>query len=272
LVAAHVLAPAGVDIRNKWQIRGNQPGEPPESRELGVEVPANGLYLREDIEIKCNIAMVSFVKAQLKASSKVLVDRFVKKAELLDSGVLHAMFEDGKLKTINPADRRSTMPTSPTPSALSSPRMSYQTPAYNNSGYAAHPGQGYQKQEYQAYGPPPQYAQGPAFELPGDFQPLGSPQPPQQSPHLHPQQAIAYEKRFSAASSQSSHPSPGLSPGWSDYSNNTRPTSYSSNASQMRSPGMDQKGFVAELPAMDERVATQPEPRYPYGPNDPLHN
>lgn len=47
------------------------------------------------------------MKNQLKAASKVLVDRLIKKAELLDAGVLQAMMEDGKLRTYNPADRSS---------------------------------------------------------------------------------------------------------------------------------------------------------------------
>lgn len=104
----HVYAPMGVDIRNNWRVAGNQPGETrQEVRELGVAgIPPDGLYLREDIEIRCNIALVSFVKAQLKASTKVLVDRLIKKAELLDAGVLQAMMDQGgKLRTVNPADR-----------------------------------------------------------------------------------------------------------------------------------------------------------------------
>lgn len=84
----------------------------PETKELGSGAPASGLYLREDIEIKCNPAMVSFVKKEMKASSKTMVDRLVKKAELIDAGVLSAMFDDGKLKTMNPADRSQTFQTS----------------------------------------------------------------------------------------------------------------------------------------------------------------
>lgn len=105
----HTYAPANVDIRIKYRIGGNQPGvEPPEQQEIGLAAlgaPKDGLYLREDIEIRCNFAMVGFVKTQLKAASKEMVDRIIKKAELLDSGVLQAMIEDGKLKTINPNDR-----------------------------------------------------------------------------------------------------------------------------------------------------------------------
>ncbi|ODA77345.1 hypothetical protein RJ55_06973 [Drechmeria coniospora] len=104
-----IKAPMNVDLRNKYRIAGNQPGiELPEAREIGLEAlgaPADGLYLREDIEIKCNIAMVGFVKTQLKAASREMVQRIIKKAELLDAGVLHAMMENGKLKTYNPNDR-----------------------------------------------------------------------------------------------------------------------------------------------------------------------
>lgn len=89
----HIYAPAGVDLRNKWQIRGNQPGEPPEQRELGSGAPPEGLYLREDVEIKCNFAMVPFVKSETKAASKVLVDRLIKKAELIDQEILRQMME-----------------------------------------------------------------------------------------------------------------------------------------------------------------------------------
>ncbi|KKK13081.1 hypothetical protein P175DRAFT_0490711 [Aspergillus ochraceoroseus IBT 24754] len=104
----HMYAPMGIDLQSKWRIGGNQPDEPPELQESHLgNAPKNGLYLRENIEIECNITLMSFVKNQLKASSKVLVDRLIKKAELLDAGVLQAMMEDGKLRTFNPADRSS---------------------------------------------------------------------------------------------------------------------------------------------------------------------
>ena len=98
----HIYAPMGVDMRSKWQIRGNQPGEPREPRELGMDTPQEGLYLREDIEIICNIALTGFVKKEAKAATLTMVERLTRKAELLDEGVLHAMFEQGRLKTINP--------------------------------------------------------------------------------------------------------------------------------------------------------------------------
>src|SRR5271154_1034216 len=96
----HVYAPLGLDIRQKWQVRGNQPGEPPEVRELGeTTAPPTGLYLREDVDITCNITMAGFVKRQLKSATKIWVDRLIKKAELLDAGTLQAMMQNGRLRT-----------------------------------------------------------------------------------------------------------------------------------------------------------------------------
>ncbi|KAI1159145.1 hypothetical protein F5B18DRAFT_655965 [Nemania serpens] len=106
----HVYAPLNIDMRSKYRIGGNQPGiEPPEAPEIGLAalgVPKDGLYLREDIEVRCNIAMVGTVKTQMKASSKEMVDRIIKKAELLDSGLLQAMIEDGKMKTYKAQQQR----------------------------------------------------------------------------------------------------------------------------------------------------------------------
>ncbi|KAL2691387.1 hypothetical protein Neosp_001772 [[Neocosmospora] mangrovei] len=108
---SHIYIPLGVDMRNRYRVQGNQPGiEPPEQPELGLEelgAPKEGLYLRTDVDLKCNITMMGFVKAESRKASVEMVNRMVKKAELLDAGILKGMFEDGKLKTINPADRSS---------------------------------------------------------------------------------------------------------------------------------------------------------------------
>jgi len=154
----HIYAPANVDLRNKYRIAGNQPGvEPPEPPEIGMAqlgVPADGLYLREDIEIKCNVAMMSFVKSQLKAASKAMVQRIIKKAELLDSGVLQAMIEDGKLKTFNPNDRSSnrisTMSINRTPSTAPS--------NYSGGGGPSSPGLSYHGSVGHGQAPSPYYA------------------------------------------------------------------------------------------------------------------
>ncbi|KAI0011628.1 hypothetical protein F4779DRAFT_572649 [Xylariaceae sp. FL0662B] len=106
----HIYLPFNIDLRVKYRIAGNQPGvEPPEPPEIGQPgVPRDGLYLREDIEIRCNITMVGTVKSQMKAASKDMIERIIKKAELLDAGVLQAMIEDGRIKTFNPNDRTYT--------------------------------------------------------------------------------------------------------------------------------------------------------------------
>jgi hypothetical protein len=254
-IQTHIHAPMNIDMRNNWRICGNQPGEPPEAKELGIGAPAEGLYLREDIEIKCNVAMVSFVKSQMKAASKVMVDRMIRKAELLDAGVLQAMMEDGRLKTINPADRSSTMGTNSFHQSMS-PRMSYQPPM-SPSGRPYSPAD---IGRIASWGPGTQAANQMnaskfqevpvAMELPGDYyHPSGVPEQAQGG--LHPSYSVSSHNRFSTASSNTSSPDPNVSR-WSNYeSASSRPTSYTSDTG-MKSPGLEQKSFAAELPTHNE--------------------
>ncbi|KAM0272260.1 hypothetical protein ACHAQH_008757 [Verticillium albo-atrum] len=209
----HTYAPMNIDIRIKYRIEGNQPGvEPPVHAEIGLAdlgIPADGLYLREDIEIKCNITVVSFVRSQLKAASKEMVSRIIKKAELLDAGVLSAMIQDGKIKTINPNDRSSTnagllSPTfapkrSPGLDGPASPAIPYTIPRASTY-IAAPPGQqrpgtSLSQGTQSPYGAPvPQYA-----ELP--------------TQHYAPQQASFVAElpgNFYHAQPSPGHPSPGL--------------------------------------------------------------
>ena len=83
---SHCYASMGVHIRNKWTVAGNMPGEPREVMELGVPggAPRDGLYLREDIDIKCNVLMTGYVKRMLKNAHEVLVARMLKKGELIE--------------------------------------------------------------------------------------------------------------------------------------------------------------------------------------------
>ncbi|ETI29201.1 hypothetical protein G647_01654 [Cladophialophora carrionii CBS 160.54] len=83
----HIYAPMGLDIREKWTIGGSLPGEPPEPRELGLDVPREGLYIREDGDMKCNMLMTSFVRKNLDNAHKVLVERILKKAERVEETV-----------------------------------------------------------------------------------------------------------------------------------------------------------------------------------------
>jgi hypothetical protein len=50
-----------------------------EARELSSDAPTSGLYLKEDMEIKRNTLMVSFVKKKLRNGTDVL-DRKTRQA------------------------------------------------------------------------------------------------------------------------------------------------------------------------------------------------
>jgi hypothetical protein len=80
----HCYAPTGLDIKAKWSVGGNMPGEPREARELGVNTPRDGLYLREEVDMRCNILMTGFVRKNLKNAHKVLVERLLKKVEFVE--------------------------------------------------------------------------------------------------------------------------------------------------------------------------------------------
>ncbi|RYP81709.1 hypothetical protein DL769_001859 [Monosporascus sp. CRB-8-3] len=292
----HIYAPAGVDLRVRYRIAGNQPGvEPPASRpEIGVaDAPRDGLYLREDIEIRCNIAMMGLVKSQMKAASKEMVARIIKKAELLDAGVLQAMIEDGKLKTVNPRDRSyaggasnsNTSTMSPPVSPLGppqSPSVPYQVPrplslrqqsrpGTSSSQYTSHYLNPYEQSKLHQHAaelpnagaPKPQAApSGMIMELPGDYYhaPPGL-QPPPRPANTHP-----IMDRTSTVSSVSHSPEP--TGGWRWSSGGSQPSpppkdplpaSYSPYAGSagFTSPELDRNGFAAGLP-------THPETREEY--------
>lgn len=81
-IQTHCRAPLNVDIRDKWTLNGTLPGEPAQPVELGIGAPATGLYIREDVDLRCNILMTSFVKKNIKRSHVTLVDRLVERAKL----------------------------------------------------------------------------------------------------------------------------------------------------------------------------------------------
>ncbi|EGD97486.1 hypothetical protein TMEN_7556 [Trichophyton mentagrophytes] len=79
----HVYAPTGLDIQEKWSVGGNMPGEPRETVELGIPgAPREGLYLREDVNMRCNVLATGFVKKTLRRAHAVLVDRLLLKADI----------------------------------------------------------------------------------------------------------------------------------------------------------------------------------------------
>lgn len=85
-IQTHCRAPLNVDIRDKWTLCGTLPGERAEPVELGIGAPASGLYIREDVDLRCNLLMTGFVKKNLKKSHATLVDHLVEKARQAPSG------------------------------------------------------------------------------------------------------------------------------------------------------------------------------------------
>jgi hypothetical protein len=259
----HVYAPFNIDMRYKYQIGGNQPGmEPPEQREIGLEslgAPADGLYLREDIEIKCNITMVGFVKSQAKAANKEMVQRIVKKAELLDAGVLKAMMEDGKLRTINPndrsaLDRMNTIRHSPSAS-IGTPQTAFQQPQVSPYQLPASPTRPYHYEMApgQAQAPPYGYEKetsGAPVELMGDFQQLHPYYRNEPQSQTHAPQELNPNYRYSMPSSDSRWSQSQMSPPLVD----THRTSVGSVASRpgsfgQPSPGLQRMTYSSELAA-----------------------
>jgi hypothetical protein len=78
----HCFAPLGLDIRDKWTLAGSLPGEPVEPVELGIGAPITGLYIREDVDMRCNVFMSAFVKKTLKKAHAALVERLTVKAQI----------------------------------------------------------------------------------------------------------------------------------------------------------------------------------------------
>jgi hypothetical protein len=77
-IQTHTFAPAGLDLRGKWTVGGNEPGEPRETLELGMDAPREGLYVREDVDMRCNIFLTGFVKKNLTKAHKSVVDKLAK--------------------------------------------------------------------------------------------------------------------------------------------------------------------------------------------------
>jgi len=77
----HTFAPAGVEIKSRWLLGGTLPGEPPKPTELGLGMPKQGLYLQEEVDLKCNFMLTSFVKKNLKKAHAQLVDKMLEKAK-----------------------------------------------------------------------------------------------------------------------------------------------------------------------------------------------
>jgi len=91
----HCYAPLGLNIKGKWTLGGSLPGEPVAPVELGVGAPLQGLWLREDVDMKCNIMMTSFVKKTLKKAHSHLVERLLIKAQIVEAAEKNQRLSEG---------------------------------------------------------------------------------------------------------------------------------------------------------------------------------
>jgi len=98
-IQTHIFAPAGLEIRGRWTLGGNLPGEPIAPVELGLGAPIQGLYLREDVDMRCNVLMTRFVKKTTQKAHAALIDRLVIKAHVTDTVLGERRISDVRLNT-----------------------------------------------------------------------------------------------------------------------------------------------------------------------------
>lgn len=148
-VQIHVYAPMGLDIKEKWSVGGNAPHEPIQPAEIGIGAPVSGLYLREDVEIRCNFMLTRFVRKQLKDALATLVARLLVKAQLQEAA---------------DRNRRLTYDTNQSFSNQSFPNQSFSTRSFSPT-----------PQSHASFSPPPSTA---------SFSPPNSPPPTHTQPMM----------------------------------------------------------------------------------------
>ena len=107
--ALQCLITFSTDIREKWTLNGSLPGEPVEPVELGTGAPVTGLYIREDVDMRCSILMAGFVKKTLKKSHASLIERLKIKAQMASTAETHARVASGPVPLSPSASVRSDL-------------------------------------------------------------------------------------------------------------------------------------------------------------------
>jgi hypothetical protein len=126
-VQVHVYAPMGLDIKQKWTLAGNLPHEPAQPAEIGIGAPISGLYIREDVEIKCNFLVTRFVRKTLTDGLATLVARLVVKSQLQEAVQTNRRLTYDAMNMgqfVPPPSPGSSPPGSPPPSSPSMSLMS----------------------------------------------------------------------------------------------------------------------------------------------------
>jgi len=115
----HIYAPMGLNMKGRWTLGGSLPHEPRQPVEIGLGVPKSGLWLREDVDMKCNMVMTGFVKKTTKRAHQTLVDRMIEKSHLKENAIHNDIVtEQISLRNQYPPDYHSSMD-SPNPSRSS---------------------------------------------------------------------------------------------------------------------------------------------------------
>jgi hypothetical protein len=217
----HIYAPMGLNMKGRWTLGGTLPGEPRQPVELGLGVPKTGLWLREDVDMKCNFVMTKFVKGTTKKAHTTLVQRLVEKAHLVEAQVHnHALEERQSIHESYPPEYHAGM-MSPTQSQYFDGKPLNVQAGSRLSGASNTTTQS----PPLAGGPPPQ---GPNHSY---FNPNG-------------QQTVPQDPRYSYTS-RNSYPESGDS-----YANNRMPHY------QYPNP-LNTNNFAAELPSHNTRTPTE---------------
>ncbi|KAG8531217.1 uncharacterized protein KY384_004575 [Bacidia gigantensis] len=137
---SHILAPTGLDIKGRWTLGGSLPGEPRQAVEIGLNLPKVGLWLKEDVDMKCNMMATGFVKKSTKKAHSTLVQRLIEKSHLKDNEAYnHALAEQVELRNSYPPDYHSSTSMMSPSSTYSSPPQGYDTkpPIQQHASYSS---------------------------------------------------------------------------------------------------------------------------------------
>ncbi|KAL9124440.1 MAG: hypothetical protein Q9217_006227 [Psora testacea] len=168
----HIYAPMGLNMKGRWTLGGSLPGEPRQPVEIGLGVPKTGLWLREDVDMKCNVVMTGFVKKTTKKAHQTLVDRLVEKAHLKEAeGYNNGLKEQLELRSQYPPDYHTEIVSPATTPYIDSKSTMGHTPSISDAGSirsgagsvldARHSSYGHAQvpvdHKYQSYRPAPAY-------------------------------------------------------------------------------------------------------------------
>ena len=193
----HIYAPMGLNMRGRWTLGGSLPGEPRQPMEFGLGLPKTGLWLREDVDMKCNVVMTGFVKKTTKKSHGTLVDRLIEKSHIKEAdGYNNTLREQLELRSQYPPDYHegsggmvspglSSAGTFASTADTMKPAMSHHGASLSDAGSIRSGGGSLREKGYPSSSPPPQH---PAHMA----SPYQMPPRPQSPPQMQqPYQALA---------------------------------------------------------------------------------